>query len=218
MSRLRDQIIAIQKKYPSLELDEKRPVLRGKLYVDGDDHFFVEINFMPWKRHRFPKVKEIGERIPPTTKRHIFLETRNCCLTTRFKEEILLQKFIKSLDDFFSEVLIPYFLRQIYYELHGRYDSELDHNVSGIIQSYEEELGISDLNLLIPLLEGRLKGVKLGRNDLCYCGNNKLKNCHEQNYNTFRIVSAETLKCDLAWFKERQDQLKLEQNETRQAS
>lgn len=203
MGRLLDQIQEIQKCYPSLELDEEKFTLSGSLYVDEGDHFFVEIDFVPWGlRNKFPLVKEVGGRIPPIADRHVYPDSGHCCLTTRFMEEVLLRKHVSNLKDFFEEVLIPYFLRQIYYEVEGEYDDELDHGTPGIIQSYEEVLGISDLDLLIPLMEERVNGHRIGRNDPCYCGAPKIKRCHEhhQNYAVFRMVPQGVIKSDLEKF------------------
>ena len=220
MSKLLDQIREIQKDYPTLELDEEKFTLIGRLDVDEDEHFFVEIDFLRWGvLRKFPRVKEVGGRIPPVIDRHIYPDTGHCCLTTSFMEEILLRKHIRNLKDFFREVLIPYFLRQIYYEVEGRYDDELAHGTSGIIQSYEEVLGISDLVLLIPLMEERIKGHRIGRNDPCYCGAPKIKRCreHHQNYEEFRLVSQDVIKSDLDKFlrwknlKKKLDDLKVEE-------
>ena len=203
MGKLIDQIREIQKDYPTLELDEEKFTLIGRLDVDEDDHFFVEINFVPWGASRkFPLVKETGGRIPPVMDRHVYPNSGYCCLTTRFMEEIILRKHIRNLKDFFREVLIPYFLRQIFYEVEGEYDDELAHGTPGIIQSYEEVLGISDLDLLIPLMEERAKGHRIGRNATCYCGAPKIKRCteHQQNYEEFRMVPQDVIKSDLEKF------------------
>ena len=221
MGKLLDQILSIQSRYPTLRLDNQNFILAGRLDVDGDDHFFVEIDFRPWGLYRyrsFPLAKEIGGRIPPEEDRHVYPESEYCCLTTRFMEEILLRRDIRTLADFFREILIPYFLRQIYYEIEGEYDDELEHGVPGIIQPYEEILGISDLDLLVPLMEGRVLGRKLGRNDKCYCGQDKLKRCkpHYMNYETFRLASPHVIESDLtkikAWraLKQKEDNIMIE--------
>lgn len=202
MGRLLDQIKAVNTNYPTLQLDEKSFTLSGRLDVDDHDHFFVEIDCRPWGLRRFPRVKETGGRIPPKAHRHIYTNTLTCCLTTRFMEEILVRTEINTLEDFFREVLIPYFLRQIYYEVHGEYDEELDHDTLGLLQSYGEVLGIQDPNILIPLMEDRVNGCRIGRNEPCYCGKGKLKKCkHRSGYELFRLVPIEVITADLKLFK-----------------
>jgi hypothetical protein len=204
MGKLLDQIREIQNDFQELELDDENYTLSGRLDVDEKDHFFVEIDFKRWGLMRkFPLVKEIGGRIPPTADRHIFPDSGHCCLTTSFMEEILLRTSIRNLKDFFREVLIPYFLRQIYYEIEGEYDNELAHGTLGILQSYEEVLLISDIDVIISLMKNRIMGHRIGRNDPCYCGANKIKNCrHHRSYEVFRMVPQSVIKTDLEKFRQ----------------
>lgn len=202
MNKIVEQIQEVLRPYPGLSLDTNTLTVTGQLMVDDNDHYFVEVDLMPWYSTRFPLVKEVGGRIRRHKDRHIYEETGHCCLTTRFMETILMKTKVTRLDVFFREILIPYFQRQSLYEINGKYDQELEHGVLGVVQSYAEVLGTDDLDVLIPLMQDRIAGKKPSRNDRCYCGKDKLKRCHESGYDLFRMVPIEVIKVDLIRFTE----------------
>ena len=56
---------------------------------------------------------------------------------------------------------------------------EWGHFDTGTIQVYETLLNITDRKAIKKFLENYLSVVKIGRNDMCYCGSDKkLKHCH----------------------------------------
>lgn len=202
MNKIVEQIQEVLRPYPGLSLDTNTLVATGRLTVDENDYFEIEIDFWPWYNTRFPFVLEVGGRIPRVKERHIYEDKGNCCLTTRFMEFILIKSKVPTLHVFMREILIPYFQRQSLYEILGRYENELDHGVPGILQSYGEFLGTDDLNIIIQLMQDRVDGKKPSRNDRCYCGKQKLKRCHEREYELFRMVPLEIINVDLIRFVE----------------
>ncbi len=78
---------------------------------------------------------------------------------------------------------------------------EWGHNDSGTIQVYEELLNNNDRKCIKKFLENYLSVAKIGRNDKCYCGNNKkLKNCHYEAALFLKATPKKTIMTDFSLF------------------
>lgn len=194
------QISEILKNHPDLEYSFHEKKFHGYIKAGKNDHYEVEIDFSLFPV-RFPLVKEIGERIPRKADRHVYEDTGHFCFTTNARECILLKKEVKTLPDFFGKILLPYLWNNSYYELNGEYaHGEYSHGLPGVIESYQDILGIQDTRLIGRTLHDHIKRRKLRPNDLCFCESKvKIKNCsdHFVRYKMFRLVDREIAENDL---------------------
>ncbi len=161
-----------------------------------DDRYLLEINVANFPQS-FPKVYEIGERIPRKTKRHINKDN-SFCFTTKIREEIYLKSNIYTLSDFFQLVLIPFLQNNSYYELNKEYKfGEYSHDfVVAFIETFEDILKIKNPYTTLSTINKAIKNEKIRPNELCFCGSNKkIKNCdiHENAYKDIKKISKKTL-------------------------
>lgn len=179
--------------------------LSGELFLPDGDSYEVRIELEPYPIF-FPTVYEIGGRIPVKMNRHIYTDTSSCCFTTGAKSQIFLKTKITSLLKFIDEIVVRFFENNSYYEINGAYCyDEYDHGSVGVIQSYQDILGITDITVICSLMLQRLQNKKLRIKDLCYCNSGQnLKKCngglHSNNYRLFRIIAKEVLLNDLKHF------------------
>lgn len=191
------QIRNIELSY-DLEYNKALTEFKGLLCVDYEDFYDISINVSSFP-NSFPIVKELGERIPFELNRHKYKDA-SCCLTTKAKEQLLLKKKIKSLDDFIKRIVIPFFQNNSYFEIKKCYiNGDYKHGSLGIIEAYQEILNIQDIYLLLEVLINYIKGkAKLQRNEPCFCGSGRnYKHCHYSNYKDLCLIEKETIIHDL---------------------
>lgn len=199
---INSQVMTVVENYPNLTFDPIAYTLNGSIAVDTVDLYDISIELSPYPEY-FPAVCETGERIPKKASRHIYSDTGSCCFTTNAKAQILLKTVILSLGDFMKEIVVPYFLNNSYYELHGRYfDEEYSHGPIGVVEGYRDILQISDDLRIAKTMFDYLKDGKLKVHQNCYCGSGvillKCKNgIHDKCYRDFRKINREQIRMDL---------------------
>lgn len=195
-----EEIQRILSRYHGLEYDHEGQRFNGLLHLSDTDYYEVIIDVSPFPR-LFPDVYEVGERIPQKLDRHKYNDSDKCCLTTRANAQILIKTKIKSITEFFDRVLVPYFKNNSFYEINRYYyQGEYSHDKTGILEGYQDILGIKDPLTIAAMINGRIKGQKLTIRDKCFCGNGlTLKKCshHLNNYRKFRLVDKDILTEDL---------------------
>ncbi len=192
---IQHQIQELIRRFPTLQYNEETNVIEGTLNVDDidEDIYQVKIDISHFPKY-FPQVWETGERIPRKPDRHIYANSNSLCFTTRAKEMILLRKKVKTIHCFVSEILIKYLQNNSYYEINGTYrDGEYDHGGKGVLQGYQDILGLKKPEHILEALDWRMKGKKATRNEPCFCGNGKIKNCHLSRYKKLFWISPETI-------------------------
>jgi hypothetical protein len=192
------QIKQVLKEHPGLSFDEQSKMFSGTLVVDEDDFYVVTIDLGSFPRN-FPVVREIDERIRPIADNHMYSDNR-CCFTVPAKEQILLRKgFINSALQFINKIVIPFFQNNSFREINGYYkEGEYSHGSLGAIEAYSDILGINNIELTIKILIRYLKGDGYGKNDPCFCGNNKrFKDCHLYKFNDLKLIDREMILYDL---------------------
>ena len=196
MVSLSKQIETVLEKY-GLHFNENINLFTGELKIIDNDSYLISVDISPFPIS-FPIVKEIGGRIPNRIDRHIY-KNRVCCLTTEAKEQILIKKRIRSLDNFFALVVIPFFQNNSYYEYNEKYiHGEYEHGIIGVFESYQEIANIKDYKILIELLQARLKDKIFNRDESCFCGSGrKYKRCHFSNYNDLFLIDRELIIKDM---------------------
>lgn len=182
--------------HPKLIYDENLNQFRGYLEVDENDVYKIEIDLNPFP-DSFPLVKEIGERIPHLSDRHIY-DSGYCCFTTKANENILLKSKVKTIPFFINEIVVPYFLNQSYYEITGEYKhGEYSHGVSGTIEGYGDILRVKNVWIIYNMLLARSNNYNIGVNDKCYCGSRKkIKKCHRMSYKNFMLIDISIIQKD----------------------
>jgi len=196
MNNYLKEINDIEIKY-NLLFNKDKLVLEGNLFIYEYDCYQISIDISPFPNF-FPIVKELGERIPFNVDRHKYHDA-SCCLTTKAKEQLLLKKKIKTLDNFIEKIVIPFFENNSYYEINKEYiDGGYSHGIVGVFEAYKEITNISDLKVLIDFLINRINSKKYQRNEKCFCNSGKkFKNCHLSNYNDLFLIDKEIIISDL---------------------
>lgn len=196
------EVLAIHK---GLDYHLESNSLSGELFLPDSDSYEVEIQLERYPE-LFPVVFETEGRIPNKMDRHMYTDTGSCCFTTAAKSQILLKTKIKSLLLFIDEIVVRYLENNSYYEINGEYSfEEYDHGSNGVVQSYQDILGIKNLKSIGRLMIQRLKNDKLRIRDLCYCNSgDTLKKCshgkHSEYYRQFRMIDKQILSNDLRHF------------------
>ncbi|MCI5165805.1 MAG: SEC-C domain-containing protein [Candidatus Electrothrix sp. GM3_4] len=191
----RKDIKTIQDKY---NLNFQESVFKGDLSINHNDTYkiSVDISSLP---NFFPKVKELGERIPKKADRHVF-EDGTCCLTTPAKEQLLIKTKIKNIHIFFDKILIPFFQNNSYYEINKEYiQGEYSHGIKGVIESYQEIAKVNDIELLIFFLYKIARKNKYNKNEKCFCkSGKKFKNCHSHAYKQLSLIDRRIITNDIS--------------------
>lgn len=189
----------IKSLFPGLIHLPEKNCLEGFIDVEQSDRYWLKIA-LSQNAKKFPAVFEVDERIPRKVDRHVNTD-HSLCFTTEAQAQIYLQTSIKYISDFLSLIVVPYLEHNSYYEINKRYREEYSHPPVGIIEGYQDVLGIKNVYQIVDLILNRMKGKKLRLHDQCYCGNDRLKKCcfgkHLKAYRRFRFIAKETLAKDL---------------------
>lgn len=202
---INQQIIEVQKSYPTLKFSPETNQFSGELFITSNDSYMICLDINPYPQF-FPNVYEKGERIPIKADRHMYTNTGSCCLTTKSRAQILLKTKVKTLKCFVSDIVIPYFQNNSYYELNKCYKTEeYSHGIKGDLEGYADILQISNVRIILKTIYDRINGDKLKIHDKCYCGSGlKMKNCfhgtHDLAYRNFKMIDIDVLKYDLNSF------------------
>ena len=195
-----EEIKEILIEQPELSFDESSGQFIGKLFISELDSYEIVVDLEPFPKH-FPNVYEIGDRIPRKPSRHKYDDSDQCCLTTMAKAQVLIKTKVDSITKFFDLILVPYFQNNSFYEINREYvQGEYSHDGLGILEGYQDILGIENPFVITKVIQDRINGVKMTIRDGCFCGNGKtMKKCntHLMNYRKFRHIDKETLILDL---------------------
>ncbi|MEM6684649.1 MAG: hypothetical protein AAF617_02545 [Bacteroidota bacterium] len=199
--RIKDQIEKVQIAFPELIYNEEAHTLKGELEAFPNDVYTVLIELDPWSTH-FPRVYEIGERIPKKIDRHVYTTKGNCCFTTPRLEEIYLKTKVKTLLQFVQHIVLPYLQNNSYYEHYQEYKfGEFSHTDS-TLESYQTLLGVEDRMLIYNILLNYYNGKKLTAKSDCYCGSKRtLRKCtkgnHKRGYELLKYIDKEHMASDI---------------------
>ena len=163
------------------------------------DTFSIKI-YVPYEYpYCVPIVLETENKIERGEHRHIN-KIGMCCLDIEHRLLVLKKRGI-NLTSFIKEKVYPYFANQIYYEEEKKYaNGEYDHYFDGTQQFYKEDLNIPSIKQAIEIIKFTLSKQKLQRNDLCFCGGEKYKDCHLSAVEFLNSVGSDQLEQDLSDF------------------
>jgi hypothetical protein len=177
--------------YPDLKMESKEGALflkgeiellhpESKLFIDS---FSVEIEFTADFPRRFPKVREVGGKIPHDLDRHVNVANGNILCLSPEPEEIIRCKNGITTKWFLDEVLNPRLGEEYLVNHGGKYLREYPHGYNGSWKFYMNEINSNDPAFILLFLEMTLrKGFPKGYKT-CPCGSGKkFKNCHQSSY------------------------------------
>ncbi|MCE7057649.1 hypothetical protein LZF95_23405 [Algoriphagus sp. AGSA1] len=181
-------------KYPKLSrvlTSEGKVTLKGEMeIIDAEGNFWevfeIEIHHVDSYPLQFPKVYEVGGKIPKIADWHIYVDTKSCCVAIAPEESIACKKGI-TLVQFIDEFVLPFFFNQAFRRVEGYYkNGEYSHGIQGIFEFYDETFKThGNVSALIRLMKKMaLIKTRPGRTHQCFCGSvNKFRHCHRETFN-----------------------------------
>lgn len=147
-----------------------------------------------------PSVYEESKLIERNWGFHISKEGK-CCLDIHHSLLLKRRRGI-NLTHFYQDVIYPFFANHQFKVNDGSYaNGEYQHFEKGIIQYYEEELGLTDRNYVLKLIDSAILGTKYERNTVCIiCGSPKFKKCCLPKINKLMLFGNDQLKIDYGIF------------------
>lgn len=191
-------------------------VLEGKINVidDANDYwgsFDIQIilNRQEYPNN-IPVVIEKSNIIDRTDDLHISKEGI-CCLDIPHVLDKMKRRGIR-FTNFYTEIIYPFFANYHYHSDKKKYaNGEYQHGFNGVIQFYDEEHQLKDIEYIISLLEVAVGNTKPERNLRCpICGKPKFKKCCGKKILELLPYGLKRLENDLGLFRK----LVLTENET----
>lgn len=180
--------------------------LRGVITVVDENSqvwadYDVRIEISSAYPYTIPSVYEESKLIERDWSFHISKDGK-CCLDIH--HVLLLKRRIGiNLTHFYQNVIYPFFANHQFKVDDGNYaNGEYKHFGKGIIQYYNEELGLTDRDYILKLLDSVISGTKYARNTTCcICGSPKFKKCCLPKINKLTLFGEDQLKRDYEIFK-----------------
>lgn len=193
--------------FPKLHAEDRGGVTIVKgdidLMSDGnlEDTYSVEIHQTIQFPFLFPKVYEVGGRIPINADWHVYEDTGVLCIAPP-PEEILACRKGLSLSHFIQDWLKPYLFSQTFRRKNGYFYRERSHGVKGVMEYYQEKLNEPDAFKVIILMQRIAKLKEPGRTENCFCGSGvRYRKCHRDAYRRFSEMSSQQFLGDIERFK-----------------
>ena len=162
----------------------------GTLWFDSGIGFSIDLRIPDDYPEGFPRLICRPEEVPWIEDRHVVGSGVAClCVSSEYG---LHWPRGSDLTDFLKCYVVPYFVRQAYYQVHGQWPSgqERSHGAAGIVESFSEtltELGspsVATIERFLTMLAapGHPRGC-----DPCPCGSaKKIRKCHRRLVWTLR--------------------------------
>lgn len=155
------------------------------------DTYQIEIDLKKTAKSLWPKVFETGKRVPREADFHCYADG-HLCLTT-FLEEAVYSRDGFKLEKFITNIVVPAFYEQSYYEKYGRWPwGEYSHGVIGLLESFSKvnkEISFyKKLDVLYKVCGSRMLDTYLNKNVnpysiLCPCGSfRNFYECHKEGF------------------------------------
>jgi hypothetical protein len=177
----------------------EKMVLAGEIdIIDSEgkhwESYKIEIHHSDLFPKRFPRVFEVGDKIPKIGDWHIYEDTQSCCIKVLPEEMIICRDGISVLG-FIKYQVLPYFFNQTHRRVEGYYvNGEYSHGFKGLVEFYSRILMTEDPRKLIRFISIVAKGEKPGRTHLCFCGSgDKFRKCHRNSFEQLAFIDSEIL-------------------------
>lgn len=183
------QLAVVVKHYPDLTVvcEGGESFLRGKYEIydaagNFQETYEIEIKYKKGFPKRFPKLFEIGEKLPRISDWHIHGDG-SCCLDVPPGEILACYNSITILR-FLENQVRAYLAKQTYRRKEGYYPGkEYEHNYEiALLQFYAKELKMTEeKEEILKILRFLIVNPKANGNVSCPCESGKsLKKCHKQ--------------------------------------
>lgn len=181
-------------------------VLSGNLVFEADapglplisESFEVELSIPPDYPQHLPSVREIAGKLDPKFE-HLYPNGQFCLAVP--VEERRLFNAMPSMLGFVDNLVIPYLYSYCHHLQYGTYPfGDRSHGYAGIVNHYQDMLGIVDEFKILALLVGLLNHGYHGHHS-CACGSGKaVRRCHGEHIQLLMHThTKETLRADFEW-------------------
>lgn len=166
-----------------------------------EDSYLVEIHPTKDYPKRFPKVFEVGGRLPINPDWHVMLDGSLCIAAP--PDEIIACSEGMVLSIFLEKWVKPYFYNQTYRRKNGFFYKERSHGNLGILESYQEILGTKNVSNIIKVLHYAATHSEPERTSICFCDSGKkYRKCHRGIFRKLKKIDNITLLMHANSFKE----------------
>ena len=171
----------------------------GDIELVSDDNiyidiFSVEIIIPVGFPNCFPKVFEIGGKIPRNPKRHVMPKTNNLCLAVPIEETLICHQGI-TIKWFLDEVLVPRLCEEYRVNNGLKYQKEYSHDFGGTWEYLMKKFNINDTEVVLNFMKA-LAFKKTPKGDKpCLCNSGQLyRLCHRKIMSDLQHLGLESLK------------------------
>ena len=191
-------IETVLKKYTLLEYNRYTRILTGEIELFSEsggyiDIFEVEIKIPDCFPRCFPKVTEIGGKIPRTVTRHVMPDSNYLCLAV-WVEELLICKNGITLQWFIDKVLVPRLCEEYRVNNGERYQQEYSHDLGGTWEFLMKKLELNNPETVLNFLETLANKKRPNGNSLCLCRSGKsYSQCHKKQMKSIQHMTIEQL-------------------------
>lgn len=203
-----NQLPEVQKHYPKLlqvTLHDEI-ILRGLLSVidrEGKhwEDYEVEIHCTDNFPNSFPRLYEIGGKIPRIGDWHVYEDTGSCCVKI-LPEELLRCRNGITILEYIKEEVLPYLFNQTHRRVEGYYIAgEYMHGAWGLLQYYSNELKTgNDYKFTLELIKYIATHAKPIRTSMCFCGKKlKFRHCHKIAFEKLKAIGYDSLMNHYLW-------------------
>ena len=179
-------------------VDESFYVLRGSLNLYDQTGavqaaFPIEMGVPRNFPNSPPVIREVGDLIPKIADRHINAMDATCCVQLPIEFH---KNRPKTLKEYVKGPLTSYFLAQSYYDRFQKWpNGERSHGGKGLMEFCQEELGSSDIVLIMKMLSFIGEWRVHPKQEKCPCGSHrKMAKCHMPLYEALQKWSYEVRK------------------------
>ena len=197
------QLSEAVKRYPKLGIEQGEAgcFLRGMFDVIDDEgqlweSFEIEVRHAHGFPMRFPKLYEVGGKIPRIDAWHVNPGDGSLCITVPAEERLAcLEVGGLTVIDFIERYARPHLANQAFRKRKGCYvNGEYSHGDKGILEYYQHQLGVKEPKAVASLLRQIAAGKKPDRRSKCFCGSGKkFRHCHRAIWERFEALGKEIL-------------------------
>lgn len=203
-----NQLQEVQENFPELKQTtvSGKIILRGILPVidnEGNhwEDYEVEIHCSDNFPNEFPRLYEVGGKIPRIGDWHIYEDTGSCCVKILPEEKIRCRNGI-TVREYLQEEVMPYLFNQTHRRKEGYYiNGEYLHGAWGLLQYYSYELKTgNDHNATLQLINYIATHEKPIRTSMCFCGGKqKFRHCHKTAFEKLKSIGNDSLVEHYRW-------------------
>jgi hypothetical protein len=199
IKRFKEEAQHISEEFPFLNLVyvDNLPCLKGIITLFDEkgevvDEYEILIKAIAEYPNKFPKIFELGGKIPHNIDWHIYSDG-SCCIASPPEERLAcVEKY--TLVEFIKKHVLPYFFNQTFRRENGYFLKERSHGDKGWVEFFFETLKTNNIKNVITALEFILSKKNIDRTALCFCGSGeKFRKCHRESFKVLKKLPDEDL-------------------------